>query len=163
MSNYSLFTRKTKNSLSILLVYVDDIILAGDSLQEIERNKYFLNYSFNIKDLGELKYFLGLKVSRSKKGIHLCQRKYAFDILEETGLLGSKPCLTPLMSNTKFLLEIIDKLHNRNPYRRLIGKLLYLTNIRLDITFVVQLLNQFVLEPTVHHQQVVQHTTLHQS
>ena len=51
----------------------------------------------NEKDLGELKYLLGLEVARSKKGIHLCQRKYALDILKENGMLGSKPCFTPLM------------------------------------------------------------------
>jgi len=61
------------------------------------------------------------------------------------------------MSNTKFLFETADKLQNPNPYRRIIGKLLYLTNTRPDITFVVQLLSQFVQEPIVHHQQVVQH------
>jgi len=100
---------------------------------------------------------LGLEVVRSKKGIHLCQRKYALDILEETGMLGSKPCFTPLMSNTKFLFETVDKIQNPNPYRRLISKLLYLTNTRLYITFVVQLLSQFVQEPSVRHQPVVQH------
>jgi len=72
MFDYSLFNRKTKKSLTVSLVYVNDIILAKDSLQEIERIKYFLNDSFKIKDLGELKYFLGLEVYRSKKGIHLC-------------------------------------------------------------------------------------------
>jgi len=86
----------------------------------------------------------------------MSKRKYALDILEETGMLGSKPCFTPLMSNTKFLFETTDKLQNLNPYRRLIGKFLYLTNIRPNITFVVELFSQFVQEPTVHHQQVVQ-------
>jgi len=68
MFDYSLFTRKTKDSLNVLLVYVDDIILARDSLQKIERIKNLLNEFFNIKDLGELKYFLGLEVVTSRKG-----------------------------------------------------------------------------------------------
>jgi len=72
-------------------------------------------------------------------------------------MLGSKPCFTPFTSNTKFLFETIDKLQNPNPYRGLIGKLLYLTNTKPDITFFIQLFSQFVQEPTVYHQQVVQH------
>uniref|UniRef100_A0A3Q7IYB3 Reverse transcriptase Ty1/copia-type domain-containing protein n=1 Tax=Solanum lycopersicum TaxID=4081 RepID=A0A3Q7IYB3_SOLLC len=50
---------------------------------------------FHIKDLGQLKYFLGIKVSRSKKGIFLFQRKYILDLLLETGKLAAKPCSTP--------------------------------------------------------------------
>ena len=81
--------------------------------------------------------------------------KGALDILEETGTLESKPCSIPLMSNTKLFFESVDKLQNPNPYTRHIGKLLYLTNTRPDITFDVQLLSQFVQEPTTHHQHVL--------
>ena len=155
--DYSLFTRKTSTTFTVLLVYVDDIILAGSSLSEIERIKGLLNDYFKIKDLGKLKYFLGLEVARSRKGIHLCQRKYVLDILTETGMLESKPCSTPLMSINKILFEAADKLPNPYSYRRLIGKLLYLTNTCPDISYVVHLLSQFLQEPTVHHHQVVQH------
>jgi len=109
-SNYSLFTRKITNNFTTILVYVDDIILAGDCLSEINRIKEVLNCSFKIKDLGELKYFLGFEVARSNKGIHLCQRKYNLDILTEIGMLGSKPCTTPLISNNKNVFEKAEKL-----------------------------------------------------
>jgi len=64
-----------------------------------------LHQTFKIKDLGKLKYFLGFEVSRSKKGIHMCQRKYTLDILNETGMINNKPCQTPLMSNIKPLFD----------------------------------------------------------
>jgi len=70
-----LFTKKVSDSFTILLVYVDDIILAGDSLTEITFIKNVLNQAFKIKDLGILKYFLGLQVAHSQSGISLCQRK----------------------------------------------------------------------------------------
>jgi hypothetical protein len=57
------------------LVYVDDIILAGDSLEEFDRNKKVMHEEFKIKDLGMLKYFLGIEVAHSKSGISICQRK----------------------------------------------------------------------------------------
>jgi len=60
-------------------VCVNDIVLARDCLLEIGIIKGLLNDSFKIKDLGELKYFIGLEVVRFKKGIHLCQRKYVLD------------------------------------------------------------------------------------
>jgi len=58
-------------------------------------------------------------------------------------MLGSKPCTTPLMSNNKIIFEDAEKINNPESYRRLIGKLLYLTNTRPDITFGVHLLSQF--------------------
>ena len=73
-SDYSLFIKKTACTFIALPFYVDDIILAGNSMDEINSIKNSLHFSFRIKDLGQLKYFLGLK-----KGIHICQRKYALD------------------------------------------------------------------------------------
>ena len=71
-SDHSLFVKKTPTTFTTLVIYVDDIVLAGDSLEEIENIKCQLNNSFKIKDLGHLKYFLGLEVARSRKGIHVC-------------------------------------------------------------------------------------------
>jgi len=89
------------NNFTVLLIYVDDVILAGNSMTEIDKIKTSLHKAFRIKDLGPLKYFLDFEVARSSKGIHLCQRKYALNILYETGMLDYKPSQTPLMNNTK--------------------------------------------------------------
>jgi hypothetical protein len=66
-SDYSLFTLTRDNNFTALLVYVDDIILAGNSMAEFDRVKVVLDVAFKIKNLGQLKYFLGLEVAHSKQ------------------------------------------------------------------------------------------------
>jgi len=67
MNDYSLFINSYEESFTTLLVYVDDIILVGNDKKEIDRVKEALNKTFKIKDLGDLRYFLGIEVARSKK------------------------------------------------------------------------------------------------
>jgi len=93
--DHSLFIKKSSDSFTVLLVYVDDIILAGTSLLEFQHIKSILDTSFKIKDLGQLKYFLGIEVAHSKLGISLCQRKYCLDLLHDSGHIGSKHISTP--------------------------------------------------------------------
>ncbi|XP_014522362.1 uncharacterized protein LOC106778876 [Vigna radiata var. radiata] len=126
-------------------------------MEEINCIKELLHNKFRIKNLGELKYFLGLEVARSKRGIHLCQRKYALDILEETGMEGCKPFTTPFLRDTSPLYKLDSYLDDPGPYRRLIGKLLYLTNTRPDLCYTINLLSQFMQSPTEHHYRAVQH------
>ncbi|GJV52471.1 ribonuclease H-like domain-containing protein [Tanacetum coccineum] len=96
--DYSLYTKSDKGVFLALLVYVDDIIITGNNVFEIEKFKVFLKSKFMIKDLGKLKYFLGIKVIDTDKGICLNQRKYVLDLLSEYGMLACKPAKTPLMS-----------------------------------------------------------------
>jgi len=126
-------------------------------MDEINSIKNSLHSSFRIKDPGQLKYFFGLEIARTKEVIHICQRKYALDILNECGMLASKPSSTHFIRDTKVFFEDKPLLHNANSYRRLIWWLLYLTNTRPDITFIVHLLSQFVQQPTIHHHQAAQH------
>ena len=79
-----------------ILVYVDDIIVASNDPKEVTKLEEFLNDKFKLKDLGDLKYFLGLEVARSNTGISVSRRKYAFELLEEAGLSGAKQ--QPLLS-----------------------------------------------------------------
>ncbi|WVZ17300.1 hypothetical protein V8G54_010282 [Vigna mungo] len=156
-SDHSLFIKRTNTCFTALLVYVDDIVLAGNSMEEINCIKELLHKKFRIKNLGELKYFLGSEVARSKKGIHLCQRKYALDIFEETGMEGCKPSSTPFLRDTSPPYRLDNYLDDPRPSRRLIGKLLYLTNTRPDLCFRIDLLSQFMQSPNNHHYHAVQH------
>ena len=99
--DYSLFTRRSSGTFVALLVYVDDVLIANDSMQAITDLKVLLDQQFKLKDSGDLKYFLGLEVARSKEGINQCQRKYALELLEDAGLLGYKLEKTPMDQNLK--------------------------------------------------------------
>lgn len=140
-SDCSLFIKKSHSSFIALLIYVDDIILADNDIHEIESIKTTLHTAFKIKDLGHLKYFLGLEIAQSKAGIHICQMKYALDILEECGMVASKPVTTPITKATQLSAETSTPLPDPGSYRRLIGKLIYLTTTRPDISFSVQQLS----------------------
>ena len=74
----------------MLLVYVDDILLTGNNPACVDSLKKLLDDRFGLKDLGSLRYFLGLEVARTNEGISLNQRKYSLEILKDTGFIGSK-------------------------------------------------------------------------
>ncbi|RVW58320.1 Retrovirus-related Pol polyprotein from transposon RE1 [Vitis vinifera] len=84
-----------------LVVYVDDIVITGSDQDGIQKLKQHLFTHFQTKDLGKLKYFLGIEIAQSSSGVVLSQRKYALDILEETGMLDCKPVDTPMDPNVK--------------------------------------------------------------
>jgi hypothetical protein len=150
-ADYSLFTLTNDANFTALLVYVDDIVLAGNDLMEFTRIKGILDSAFKIKDLGVLKYFLGLEVAHSKLGITISQKKYCLDLLKDSGLLGSKPVVTPLDPSAKLHQDKGQLYEDVSSYRRLSGKLLYWTNTRPDISFATQQLSQFLQKPTMSH------------
>ncbi|GKC61274.1 ribonuclease H-like domain-containing protein [Tanacetum coccineum] len=153
-SDYSLYTKSDKGVFLALLVYVDDIIITGNSISEIEKFKVFLKSKFMIKILGKLKHFLGIEVVDTDKGICLNQRKYVLDLLSDYGMLACKPANTSLMSKLVISNEASDKdplLENITDYQKLMGKLIYLTNTRPDISYVVHCLSQFMHSPLSSH------------
>lgn len=79
--DHSLFIRRHNEKIVVILVYVDDMMIAGNDLKLIEQTKKELHAKFKIKDLGTLKYFLGIEFSRSNKGILINQRKYALEMV----------------------------------------------------------------------------------
>lgn len=98
-SDYSLFIRKNNMSTLLILAYVDDLPITGNNLQEIIQTKKELHDQFNITELGELRYFLGLEIAKTKDGLHIGQHKYALDILAAAHLTDSKPVNTPWTLN----------------------------------------------------------------
>jgi len=98
--DHSLFVKHVHNKITILPVYVDDIILTGNDIDVIHDTTTMLDNAFKIKNLGDLTYFLGFEVARNSKGIHLSQRKYTLDMLDETGMLESSPVSTPMNFST---------------------------------------------------------------
>lgn len=145
----STMTRDTSHTL--LLVYVDDIIITGSDIALLKQLKQYLDDTFTIKDLGYAKYFLGVEIARNDQGTYLCQRKYVLHLLHDSGLEGCQP--TPIYLPQGIHLSSQDgtPLPDPNRYRNLIGRLLYLNLTRLDITYYVQQLSQFVTQPYSAH------------
>ncbi|CAA6669615.1 unnamed protein product [Spirodela intermedia] len=112
-SGCTLFFKHSRNRISILLVYVDDMILTRDDLT-----------------------FLGMEIAYSRHDIFLSQLKYTLDLLKEIRTNDSKPATTPI--------DLDGKLGR---YHKLIGKLIYLSHTRLNITYVIKLLSQFIHDP----------------
>lgn len=150
-SDYSLFTYSKGSTRINVLVYVDDLIIAGNHSGDITAFKAYLHTCFHMKDLGKLKYFLGIEVARNREGIYLCQRKYALDIISETGLLGCKPVACPMEQHQKLGLSTSPAMKEGEKYRRLVGRLLYLSFTRPDICFAVNTLSQFLKNPKEDH------------
>ncbi|XP_042026885.1 uncharacterized mitochondrial protein AtMg00810-like [Salvia splendens] len=136
-SDHTLFTKKRGDKITCLIIYLDDMIITGDDNEEIQSLRENLVKEFAMKDLGALKYFLGIKVLRSRHGIFLRQKKYVLDLLAETGLLECKPAETPMITNHGLKIEEGVDLADRERYQRLVGKLIYLSHTRPDITYAV--------------------------
>ncbi|KAM0012264.1 putative RNA-directed DNA polymerase [Helianthus debilis subsp. tardiflorus] len=154
-SDHTLFIKQRGRLVTCLIVYVDDMIITGNDKEEMTKLKESLFREFEMKDLGRLKYFLGIEVLRSKRGIFICQKKYILDMLAETGMIDCKPADTPMMVNHKLQMEEGAKLVKKEMYQRLVGKLIYLSHIRPDIAYAVSVVSQFMHQPQIAHMEAV--------
>ncbi|XP_060669987.1 retrovirus-related Pol polyprotein from transposon RE1 isoform X4 [Ziziphus jujuba] len=147
----SMFLHHSAADITILLVYVDDIIITGTDPGGIKELQASLHSSFHMKDLGILTYFLGLEVHHSDRGIFVNQHKYTHDLIALAGLENSTPVDTPLEVNVKYSQTDGDLLPDPTIYRRLVGSLIYLTITRPDISYAVNLMSQFMRQPRHLH------------
>jgi hypothetical protein len=150
-SNYSLFIKSKGSSFIALLVYVDDIVLASNDKQAIADLIVFLNNQFKLKDLGPLKIFLGIEIARTNKGISLYQRKFSLEVLNDARQLAAWLAKFSMKPNAKFSSTNDTLLEDPTSYRRLIGRLLYLTITRPNLTYSVYTLSQFMQAPHQPH------------
>lgn len=147
LANHSIFIHQSSTSFTILLIHTNDLIIVGNNLYIIHSIKTTLHNHFKIKDLRTLN-FLGLKVTRYSKGINIWQRKYVLDILSNMCLLGCKPVTTPMSRDTNLLSNEGSLQQDPTSYRRIVGQLIYLLNIRPYISYDVQQLIQRMSNPT---------------
>ena len=157
-NDYSLFLNKSLTRITIVVVYVDDILIIGSNTVETYHVKRPLHTLFGIKDLGNLHYFLGLEVSYVDEGIILSQRKFTTDLLKDSGLNCSRHASTPLPLNCKLDPNQGDLLLDPTYYRAMVGKINFLTHTRPDLSFTAQTLSQFMQKPRTSHLQALQHT-----
>lgn len=119
-----MFTQIKGSSYIALLVYVDDVAIASNDPKAVASFITLLNDIFHLKDLGPLKYFLGLEIARFPEGISVSERKYALEVLEDSGLLASKPVKFPMEHNLNLSRDDGVLLSDSTCYRRLVERLL---------------------------------------
>ncbi|KAJ4817812.1 hypothetical protein LUZ62_030378 [Rhynchospora pubera] len=147
----SLFISHAHNHLTMVLVYVDDILITGSNPSLISSYISHLHNSFSLKDLGDINFFLGIQVTKTPTGLHLNQSKYIHDILVKANMVNAKHSPTPMSTST--LLSTDDSALFDNPklFRSIIGALQYATLTRPDISFAVNKVSQFMQNPTINH------------
>jgi hypothetical protein len=119
--------------LIVISLYVDDLLITGSNDGLIKNLMNELKKDFEMTDLGMMKYFLGMEVDQSDKGIFVCQQRYAREILKKFHMENCKPVNTPLVQNLKLLMDDGATKIDGKVYRSLIGCLLYLSATRPDI------------------------------
>jgi hypothetical protein len=150
-ADHSLFTYSRGHTFLAVLIYVDDLVIAGNDSSVCSNFKQYLCKCFHMKDLGALKYFLGLELARGPSGLFMCQRKYTLDILNECKMTDCKPSSFPMEENHKLALDSGPAYPDPPRFRRLIGRLIYLTITRPEITYSVHILSQFMQSPQQAH------------
>jgi hypothetical protein len=148
--------RKSDEGIVVITIHVDDLIVGGDNEKEVEHVKHLFKQKFDMKDLGELKFFLGIEVIRTPEGIWLLQRQYALDMLSKYGMVGCKPIL--LNQNGKLSADVGEVLEDATKYRKIVGSLFYMTITRPNLNYTVGLESQFMQVPRKPHLDGVRHT-----
>jgi transposase InsO family protein len=147
----SLFIIRRHDYCMFILIYVDDIILTGSSTAAIESLLVQLQLEFAVKDLGSLKYFLGVEVIPVSNGILLSQQRYIISLLQRANMVTAKPITSPMSSAHRLHLFDGDPFEDPSLYRSIVGSLHYLSFTRPDIQFAVNKVCQFMQRPTVTH------------
>lgn len=148
-----LFVYREGDVTALLLLYVDDIIVATNKEQFKTELFAKLNEAFGIKDQGILHDFLGVQVEIDGGGVRLHQTKYCGEILEKYGFADAVGCRSPMEASSRLRAATDDEEADTSfDYRGAIGSLMYLaTTTRPDLSYAVGQLSRFVSKPTAKH------------
>jgi hypothetical protein len=135
----------------IISLYVDDLIFTGNDSILLQQFKSSMMNTFDMTDLGKMRYFLRIEVIQNDQGIFMCQEKYAKEILERFSMEKSNDVCSPIVTGTK--LSKNDKSDEVDPtqFKQMVGSLMYLTATRSDLMFAVNLIARFMEHPVETH------------
>ncbi|GJZ27222.1 retrovirus-related pol polyprotein from transposon TNT 1-94, partial [Tanacetum coccineum] len=150
----TLFTRHARNDILQVQIYVDDIIFASTNTTMCDKFANQMTNKFKMSMMGQMSFFLGLKISQSPRGIFINQSKYAFEIVKKYGLHSTDSVNTPMIENKKLDKDLQGKQVNAT-YHGMIGSLMYLTASRPDLNYAVCLCARYQAKPTEKHLQAV--------
>lgn len=134
-----------------LLLYVNDIVITGSDTTGIHEVISKLSQVFDMKDLGSLSYFFGLEVKQVRNGIFLSQTKYAKDLLVKVGMDNISACNSPCLPHSQMTKDQGTLLKDPTVYINIVGALQYLTFTRPNIAYSVNIMCQFMTNPTDVH------------
>ena len=147
-----IYYKNMEGEMLFLGVYVDDIIIAGERETNLNEIKRALSGKFEIKDVGELSYFLGVKVEQRKNSVWIGQPAYMQNLLERFGMQESNPVATPVNVSTKLTKATDENPIDQQKYQSAIGSLMYLSvSTRPDISYAVNNLARFSSNPQEEH------------
>jgi hypothetical protein len=147
----ALFVYVSPRGRTLLLLYVDDMIITGDDPEYIAFVKAHLSDQFLVSDLGPLWYFLEIEISSTSEGFFLSQEMYIRDLLDRASLTDHCTAETPMELNVHLVATDGEPLEDPTQYRHIVGSLVYLGVTRPDISYSVHILSQFVSAPTQIH------------
>jgi hypothetical protein len=150
-SDPNVYMLRTTDSLLLLVLYVDYLLITGCSTSTIVVAKRILHDMFLMMNMGPLHLFLGLAISQDASGIKLSQAKYARDLLERFHMVDYKSSTNPFLSEVKLEDGGDTPLVDKTLYKQLVGSLLYLTHSKLDLSYVVGTISRFTQEPHELH------------
>ncbi|GJT14317.1 retrovirus-related pol polyprotein from transposon TNT 1-94 [Tanacetum coccineum] len=129
----TLFTIRYGEDILLVKIYVDDIIFGSTNLKFSKRFEKLMHSRFEMSLMGEMKFFLGLQIHQSPRGIFIKQAKYALEILKKHGMDKCDSVGTPMATKSKLDADLSGKLIDQTDYHSKIGSLMYLTFSRPDI------------------------------
>lgn len=149
-SDTLLFFHISNGQVIYILVYVDDLVITGTNSNLIQRFIDKLNSVFVLKDLGNLRYFLGIQIQQTSDGLSLNQTGYIKDIIDRTYMSDVAPISTPTDSHSRLVLAG-EPFSDPRLYRQVVGFLQYATITRPDIAYMINRVCQYMHSPTTQH------------
>jgi hypothetical protein len=151
----NLYIKSEGDDLLVVLVYVDDIIFGCTNDPSVQWFSNSMQTEFEMSMIGELSYFLGLRINQSSAGIFISQEKYLKEMLKRFQMEDSSPVSTPMVVGCKLSKDDISPDVDQRTYRSMIGSLLYITTSRPDIMQVVGMVGRYQSAPKQSHLAVV--------
>jgi hypothetical protein len=144
-----------RSTIIIMVIYIDDLLITSSDTALIKSVQKELQSKYRMKDLGTVKRYLGVEFAFSKKGIMIHQNSYAHQILQDAGMGNCKISIIPLPTGTSLSDQTETADFDQFTYCHTVGKLLYLTNTRPDLSYSVNYISRFMAKPQVAHWQAV--------
>ena len=151
LADPNLYIYRKDGMVTLVILYVDNLVLIGGRADHIAATKAALTSPFEMTDLGLLRFFPGLEVLKTQRGMFISQQRYVFELLEAFGMEDARPISSPIYPNAKLSAYDSSEHADSNQYRKLVGSLIWLLNTRLDLSFSVGLLSSFMQNSLQSH------------